>query len=287
MGAGRPARLLPQGAWRVNRRPTTRSSTSEGSRFRWLDWRPTCATSRSLAPSERPATGALRGSGAIVPVRASALSAALSAAEETEIVARVRAGGRARREAAGDLFRRLREPVHAVCLHVTGRRADAEARRGRRPSAPFDRGLPGFARISPDSPPGCTGSRLRASFRAHSRARRRTHVRRRGAGLPARRAARWCSRSSPWTGCRIARSPTSSASPRDRLDAPAGGEEDACGGASRWAPTWLYGGRFGLRQENVPATPGGNHESGLNRTPLRPLVRRRGRRCRRARPQER
>jgi RNA polymerase sigma-70 factor (ECF subfamily) len=61
------------------------------------------------------------------PARVSALSAALSAAEEAEILARVRAGGRARREAAGDLFRRLREPVHAVCLHVTGRRAEAEA----------------------------------------------------------------------------------------------------------------------------------------------------------------
>ena len=62
-----------------------------------------------------------------MPVHPSTHSAALSAAEEAEILAGVRAGGRPRREASSDLFRRLREPIHALCLHVTGRRTDAEA----------------------------------------------------------------------------------------------------------------------------------------------------------------
>ena len=77
------------------------------------------------------------------PARVPALSAALSAAEEAQILARVRAGGRPRREASSDLFRRLREPIHAVCLHVTGRRADAEAA-VREAFVAVHRGLPGF-----------------------------------------------------------------------------------------------------------------------------------------------
>jgi len=94
---------------------------------------------------------------------------ALSAAEEAEILVRVRAGGAARREGAGDLFRRLREPVHAVCLHVTGRRADAEAAVAEAFLA-VQRALPGFT----------TESRvttwvyrlaLRAAFRARARGR--------------------------------------------------------------------------------------------------------------------
>jgi len=50
----------------------------------------------------------------------------LSPAVEAEILAGVRAGGAARREATDRIFRELREPLHALCLHLTGRRADAE-----------------------------------------------------------------------------------------------------------------------------------------------------------------
>lgn len=50
----------------------------------------------------------------------------LSSAEEAEILAGVRAGGDARRRATDRLFRELREPLHALCVHLTGRRADAE-----------------------------------------------------------------------------------------------------------------------------------------------------------------
>jgi RNA polymerase sigma-70 factor (ECF subfamily) len=50
----------------------------------------------------------------------------LSSAEEAEILAGVRAGGAARRAASDRLFRELREPLHAVCMNLTGRRADAE-----------------------------------------------------------------------------------------------------------------------------------------------------------------
>ncbi|MEI6226661.1 MAG: RNA polymerase sigma factor [Deltaproteobacteria bacterium] len=50
----------------------------------------------------------------------------LSSAEEAEILAGVRAGGAARREASDRLFRKLREPLHSLCMHLTGRRADAE-----------------------------------------------------------------------------------------------------------------------------------------------------------------
>jgi RNA polymerase sigma-70 factor (ECF subfamily) len=50
----------------------------------------------------------------------------LSSAEEAEILAGVRAGGEARRAATDRACRTLREPLHALCLHLTGRRADAE-----------------------------------------------------------------------------------------------------------------------------------------------------------------
>jgi RNA polymerase sigma-70 factor (ECF subfamily) len=50
----------------------------------------------------------------------------LSSAEEAEILAGVRAGGDARRAATDRVFRALREPIHALCMHLTGRRADAE-----------------------------------------------------------------------------------------------------------------------------------------------------------------
>jgi RNA polymerase sigma-70 factor (ECF subfamily) len=50
---------------------------------------------------------------------------ALDAAAEADLLARARAG--AGREAAFDtLFRALREPVLALCLHVAGNRGDAE-----------------------------------------------------------------------------------------------------------------------------------------------------------------
>jgi RNA polymerase sigma-70 factor (ECF subfamily) len=50
---------------------------------------------------------------------------ALDAATEAELLARARAGGD--RHAAFDpLFRALREPVLALCLHLCGNRADAE-----------------------------------------------------------------------------------------------------------------------------------------------------------------
>ena len=50
----------------------------------------------------------------------------LSSAEEAEIRAAVRAGGGARRDAEERVVRALREPLLALCLHVAGRRADAE-----------------------------------------------------------------------------------------------------------------------------------------------------------------
>jgi RNA polymerase sigma-70 factor (ECF subfamily) len=43
-----------------------------------------------------------------------------------EILAGVRTGGDARRAASDRLFRKLREPLHSLCMHLTGRRADAE-----------------------------------------------------------------------------------------------------------------------------------------------------------------
>lgn len=50
----------------------------------------------------------------------------LSSTEEAGILAGVRAGGEARRAATDALCRSLREPLFALCLHLTGRRADAE-----------------------------------------------------------------------------------------------------------------------------------------------------------------
>jgi RNA polymerase sigma-70 factor (ECF subfamily) len=67
----------------------------------------------------------------------------LASEEEAEILADVRAGGEARRAATERVCRSLREPLHALCLHLTGRPADAE-------DAVQDvlvavhRGLPGF-----------------------------------------------------------------------------------------------------------------------------------------------
>ena len=94
---------------------------------------------------------------------------ALSAAEEAEILARVRAGGAARREAAGDLFRRLREPFHAVCLHVTGRRAHGEAA-VREVFVAVHRGLPDLRGASTLTI-WTYRIALRAAFRAHARRR--------------------------------------------------------------------------------------------------------------------
>jgi RNA polymerase sigma-70 factor (ECF subfamily) len=67
----------------------------------------------------------------------------LSSAEEAEILAGVRAGGEARRAASDRLCRKLREPLHALCLHLTGRRADAEDA-VQDALAAVDRGLPQF-----------------------------------------------------------------------------------------------------------------------------------------------
>ena len=52
--------------------------------------------------------------------------ASLEPAAEAEILAALRVGGRERDAGLRRLFRALREPVHALCLHVTGRRADAD-----------------------------------------------------------------------------------------------------------------------------------------------------------------
>jgi len=69
--------------------------------------------------------------------------ATLPAALEAELLAGVKAGGAARREAIRRMFRELREPLFALCLHVTGRRSDAEEALGRCFEA-ADLGLPGF-----------------------------------------------------------------------------------------------------------------------------------------------
>jgi RNA polymerase sigma-70 factor (ECF subfamily) len=50
----------------------------------------------------------------------------LDAATEAGLLAEVRAGGPGRARAFDAIFRALREPVLALCLHLTGRRADAE-----------------------------------------------------------------------------------------------------------------------------------------------------------------
>ena len=109
--------------------------------------------------------------------------AVLSAAADAEILAGVRAGGHARREASRELFRRLREPIHAVCLHVTGRRADAEAA-VKEAFVAVHRGLPhhrGTSRLTT----WVYRIAMRAAFRA--RARRRDEERPEGAlaSLPA------------------------------------------------------------------------------------------------------
>jgi RNA polymerase sigma-70 factor (ECF subfamily) len=67
----------------------------------------------------------------------------LTSAEEAEILAGVRAGGAARRAASDRLCRVLREPLHALCLHLTGRRADAEDA-VQDALVAVDRGLPAF-----------------------------------------------------------------------------------------------------------------------------------------------
>jgi len=45
---------------------------------------------------------------------------------EARLLAQSKADARSREAAFGEIFRVLREPVLALCLHVTGRRADAE-----------------------------------------------------------------------------------------------------------------------------------------------------------------
>jgi RNA polymerase sigma-70 factor, ECF subfamily len=50
----------------------------------------------------------------------------LDAAAEADILAGARGQARARAEAFDALFRALREPILALCLHLTGRRTDAE-----------------------------------------------------------------------------------------------------------------------------------------------------------------
>jgi RNA polymerase sigma-70 factor (ECF subfamily) len=67
----------------------------------------------------------------------------LSPAEEAGILAGVRAGGAARRDASARLFRELREPIHSLCMHLTGRRADAEDA-VQEVFVAVHRGLPGF-----------------------------------------------------------------------------------------------------------------------------------------------
>jgi RNA polymerase sigma-70 factor (ECF subfamily) len=51
---------------------------------------------------------------------------ALDPAREAALLAAARGRGKPREEAFDDLFRALREPVLALCLHLAGRRADAE-----------------------------------------------------------------------------------------------------------------------------------------------------------------
>jgi RNA polymerase sigma-70 factor (ECF subfamily) len=51
---------------------------------------------------------------------------ALDPAREAALLAGARGRGAARAEAFDHLFRALREPVLALCLHLAGRRADAE-----------------------------------------------------------------------------------------------------------------------------------------------------------------
>lgn len=50
----------------------------------------------------------------------------LAPEREALLLAGVAAGDEARRRAVADVFRTFREPVLSLCLHLTGRRADAE-----------------------------------------------------------------------------------------------------------------------------------------------------------------
>lgn len=68
----------------------------------------------------------------------------LSPDEEAEILGGVRAGGAARREAFDRLYRSLRAPIHAACLHLTGGREDADEAVVQAFAA-VRRALPGFS----------------------------------------------------------------------------------------------------------------------------------------------
>jgi RNA polymerase sigma-70 factor (ECF subfamily) len=91
----------------------------------------------------------------------------LSSAEEAEILAGVRSGGAARRQASDRLFRELREPLHALCMHLTGRRADAEDA-VQEVFVAVHRGLPGFHGASRLTT-WVYRIALRAAFRARAR----------------------------------------------------------------------------------------------------------------------
>lgn len=91
----------------------------------------------------------------------------LSAAEEAEILAGARAGRAARGEAFERIFRATREPVLAVCLHLTGRRGDAEDAATEVFHA-LHRGIAGFTGESRLTTWVCRIA-LRASFRAQAR----------------------------------------------------------------------------------------------------------------------
>jgi RNA polymerase sigma-70 factor (ECF subfamily) len=91
----------------------------------------------------------------------------LSVAEEAEILSGVRAGGAARRAATDRLYRQVREPIHAMCLHLTGRRAVAEAA-VEEAFAAVHRGLPDYR-----GPSRLTSWAYRIALRAAIRARAR------------------------------------------------------------------------------------------------------------------
>jgi len=94
----------------------------------------------------------------------------LSAAEEAEILAGARAGRAARGEAFERILRATREPVLAVCLHLTARRGDAEDAA----TEVFHALHRGLAGVTGESSLTTWVYRiaLRASFRARARARR-------------------------------------------------------------------------------------------------------------------
>ena len=91
----------------------------------------------------------------------------LSSALEAEILAAVQAGGDPRRQATDRLFRDFREPLHALCLHLTGRRADAEDA-VQEVFVALHRALPGFQGASRLTT-WVYRIALRASFRARAR----------------------------------------------------------------------------------------------------------------------